>query len=164
MNPATPTIRAHTRGDTTRHDKSIRVRGNSTADGLSDAPSIPHQQSGTEEKTASLEKSAKPHGRKTEAASSIASIGEDSPSESKIEASDGASGPAGNEMLLLGYPALNSLDGADIPDYIKEHNATLTFPEMVRPKETANCICLFSTRGRLSLLLLFLLCKYRSSC
>lgn len=36
------------------------------------------------------------------------------------------------ETLHLGFHALNALDGADIPEYVREHNATLSFPETVR--------------------------------
>lgn len=34
--------------------------------------------------------------------------------------------------FLMGYHSFNSLEDVDIPQYVRDHNATLTFPEKVR--------------------------------
>jgi hypothetical protein len=47
------------------------------------------------------------------------------------------------ETLRLGFHALNALDGADIPEYVREHNATLSFPETVCVNGIPSLPCLY---------------------
>ena len=40
--------------------------------------------------------------------------------------------PSETDPLSVGYHPFNTLQGVHLPGYVKEHNATLTFPEKVR--------------------------------
>lgn len=118
--------------------ESIRGHANpsETLTEMGQAPPLPAEGKSTsaEEKAASPE-AVKPSSVSTSlvAKTLTSSVAGDSEAESKNETKGG--GDDGGGMLLLGYHALNSLDGDDIPEYVKEHNATLSFPEKVSPNE-----------------------------
>jgi hypothetical protein len=44
-------------------------------------------------------------------------------------------------VLLMGYHTLHNLEETDLPKYVSEHNATLTFPEKVSLKRRSNTSC-----------------------
>lgn len=128
--------------DQNEHD-SVRVQAN-PSESVSEPGELPSTSTSTrrEEKSASPieEKSSSPGEGKpfattvqeTEAAAPSASTSDPMRADTMSEPSQESIGAAaGGETVRLGYHALNSLDGTDIPEYVREHNATLSFPEKV---------------------------------
>jgi hypothetical protein len=129
MNRSAPTV-GHSRAvdQTIQDEDSIRVRGQPTETTLEpfgevETRSTFHQAAlDTKEKSSSL-------GVSKQAASAVQAPEAAIPSD-PVQA--GFAPEASRETLRLGFHALNALDGADIPEYVREHNATLSFPETVR--------------------------------
>jgi hypothetical protein len=124
MNLSAPVGHSHAVGQTIRNEDSIRVRAQPTETvpeqfGEAETPSTFRQAA-----TDSEEKSPQRGASKQTA----------SAAEATVAAAPSDPVPAGlahDETLRLGFHALNALDGADIPEYVREHNATLSFPETV---------------------------------
>jgi hypothetical protein len=126
MNRSAPTV-GHSRAvdQTIRNEDSIRVRGQPTETDLEPFGEVETCFTFHQAATDNKEKTP-PLGGSKQTASAVQAPLAATPSD------PGFAPEASRETLRLGFHALNALDGADIPEYVREHNATLSFPETVR--------------------------------
>ena len=127
MNRSAPTV-GHSRAvdQTIRNEDSIRVRGQPTETALEPFGEVETRSTFHQAATDSEEKSTLRDATKQTVVQATVAALPSSPVLAEL-----ASEPS-RETLRLGFHALNALDGADIPEYVREHNATLSFPETVR--------------------------------
>jgi hypothetical protein len=127
MNRSAPTV-GHSRAvdQTIRNEDSIRVQPTETA--LEPFGEV-ETRSTFHEAAADSEEKSPPRGASKQTVSVVQADIPALPSGPII--AEPVSEPS-RETLRLGFHALNALDGADIPEYVREHNATLSFPETVR--------------------------------
>jgi hypothetical protein len=128
MNRSAPTRHSRAVDQTIRNEDSIRVRGQPTETILEPFGEVETRSTFLQAATDNEEKSP-PLGVSKQTASAV---------QPTVAATlldpvrAGFSPEPSRETLRLGFHALNALDGADIPEYVREHNATLSFPETVR--------------------------------
>jgi hypothetical protein len=128
MNRSAPTV-GHSRAvdQTIRNEDSIRVRGQPTETTLEPFGEA-ETRSTFYQAAADSEEKSPPRGASKQTVSVVHAAVATLPSGPGL--AEFASEPS-RETLRLGFHALE-LDGADIPEYVREHNATLSFPETVR--------------------------------
>jgi hypothetical protein len=128
MNRSVLTVgQSHAVDQTIRNDDAIRVRAKPTETTPEQFVEAETPSTFRRASTDSEEKSP-PRGASKQAASSVQATVAAAPSD--LVRAGFASEPS-RETLRLGFHALSALDGADIPEYVREHNATLSFPETV---------------------------------
>jgi hypothetical protein len=127
MNRSAPTV-GHSRAvdQTIQNEDSIRVRGQPTETALEPFGEVETRSTFHQAAADSEEKSPRASKQTVSVVQAAVAAAPSGPVLAEF-----ASEPS-RETLRLGFHALNALDGADIPEYVREHNATLSFPETVR--------------------------------